>query len=101
MCSGIDKQMPYPTNNLNSRFSAKKDTKTLKIDKITELSTAAMEKNVSIMRRIRAWKERQIIHMPALLESDLWEPFPNIEDGYVVHCWDIKLQFPSSFQADI
>ena len=73
----------------------------LKEDKSTLLSTIAMEQNVNAIRRIRAWKQRQIIHMPALVDSETWEPMPEKdEDGAALNCWNIQLQFPSSFNSN-
>ena len=54
-------------------------SKRVKLEKTTASSTSLLEKNVSAIRRIRAWKDRQVIHMPMLMESDLWEGVPGKE----------------------
>ena len=68
-------------------------------DEDTVSHTTAEEQNINIMRCISGWKRSQIIHMPALSESDVWEGMPKKEDG-VVNCWNINLQFPSSFGSE-
>ena len=70
------------------------------MDKSTVLSTTLTEQDVDTIRRIRAWKNRQIIHMAAFTESELWESMPEKEeDGTITNCWNIKLQLPSSLSA--
>ena len=60
-----------------------------------------VEQNADAVRRIRAWKNKQIIHMPALVESDLWDAMPDKEeDGQALDCWDVDLQFPSSLDEN-
>lgn len=82
------------------RFKVKTKFNGLKADRLTVLRTVAAEQNVDTIRRIRAWKDRQIIHMPGLVESSLWEPMPDKdEDGQVTDCWTIVLQFLSSLDA--
>ena len=81
------------------RYKVKTKFNGLKADKITVLNTAATEQNADTIRQIRAWKDRQIIHMPGLVESNIWEPMPDKDEGHVAECWTIPLQFPSSLDA--
>ena len=78
----------------------KKSSKTIKIDKDTLLNTSAVEMNISVLRRIQAWKDRQVIHMPAILESASFEAMPEADEGSPLNCWEINLQLPSSFNVN-
>ena len=64
------------------------------------MSTSAVETNIAISRRIRSWKDRQAIHMPALFESDVFEGIPDADNSESLDCWEVNLQFPSSLDVE-
>ena len=39
--------------------------------------------------------------MPAILESTYFEAMPDADEGSSLDCWEINLQFPSSYDANV